>query len=267
VHKLRFLLVPAQNPNGGASANSVLSALLPRRTRFHSSLDEFLFDDSYSIEVDWEERIATNRERLCGVLGVAELREKWKVRQLQHLFDRALDRTKKRLRLNPRLAVAQGFVDSKHRKFRMELLLPLRIEYPKFSNRFFLFALAMSKSTEQTLTYSAKSILTADMAYNNARLVGYVDSSWLRPPNAMAMRKSIQSLNVSGALKANVNVKGVPLQNTAERERARARAREEADARRRTRERERVLQQQQQPRFEVNSTYPMYSAKNNYVLY
>lgn len=161
---------------------SLISDLLPQRTKFHDNLGDFLFDDSYQIEVNWEERILTNKDRICGVLGVAEFAEKWKLRQLMHLFDRALDKTKKTLSLNPRLAVAQGFVDTKNCKYRMELLLPLTIEYPKFSNRFFMFALALCKSTEQTQTYSAKSILTLEMAYANARLVSYVDSSWLQSP-------------------------------------------------------------------------------------
>ena len=128
----------------------------------------------------------TNKDRICKVLGVMEFTEKWKLRQLMHLFDRALEKTKKTLSLNPRLAVAQGFVDTKHCRYRMELLLPLTIEYPKFSNNFYTFALAISKSTDQTETYTAKSILTLDMAYANARLVSYVDSSWLFPPQQLS---------------------------------------------------------------------------------
>ena len=61
----------------------------------------------------------------------------------------------------------------------MELLLPLIIEFPKYSSSYFIFALAISKSIEAERKYTVKSILTMDMAYANARLVGYVDSSWL----------------------------------------------------------------------------------------
>ena len=141
--------------------------------------------------MNWEERILTNTDRICKVLGTREFTEKWQLRQLMHLFDRALEKTKKTLTLNPRLAVAQGFVDTKNCKYRMELLLPLTIEYPKFSNKFFQFALAISKSTDQTEIYTAKSILTLDMAYANARLVSYVDSSWLHPPRG-SQRKDRQ---------------------------------------------------------------------------
>ena len=67
---------------------------------------------------------------------------------------------------------------------RMELLLPIVIEFPKYSQCFYTFALAIGKSTEANARkYVVKSVLTMDMAYANARLVGYVDSSWLYPGN------------------------------------------------------------------------------------
>ena len=124
----------------------------------------------------------TNKDRICKVLGVAEFSEKWKLKQLMYLFEKALEKTKKTLNLNPRLAVAQGFVDTKNCKYRMELLLPLTIEYPKFSNKFYTFALAICKCIHQPQLYTAKSILTMNMAYANARLVSYVESTWLTPP-------------------------------------------------------------------------------------
>ena len=101
--------------------------------------------------VNWEERILTNKDRICGVLGVNEFVEKWKLRQLMHLFDRALNKTKKTLTLNPRLAVAQGFVDTKNCKYRMELLLPLTIEYPKF--RYISLCRVTYKSTNDLCTH------------------------------------------------------------------------------------------------------------------
>ena len=164
-------------------------------------------------------------------MGVAEFTEKWKLRQLMHLFDRALEKTKKTLNLNPRLAVAQGFVDTKHCKYRMELLLPLTIEYPKFSNNFYTFALAISKSTDQTETYTAKSILTLDMAYANARLISYVDSSWLQPPisSQPPISHTSNNLNINTINNTDYNSGPQPPQ--------------------------------------ITSQYPTFSANNNYVLY
>ena len=102
-----------------------------------------------------------------------------KLTELIDAFDISLKQTQKIAALNPRLAVAQGFIDTKHSKYRMELLLPLIIEFPKYSSQYFTFALAIGKSQEHIKKYTVKSILTMDMAYANARLVGYVDSSWL----------------------------------------------------------------------------------------
>merc|ERR1711971_977579 len=103
-----------------------------------------------------------------------------KLTELIESFEKALKKTKQIAELNPRLAVAQGFIDTKNSTFRMELLLPLMIEFPLFSTNFYMFALAMNKSKENERKYIVKSILTMDMAYSNARLVGYVDSNWLK---------------------------------------------------------------------------------------
>merc|ERR1712083_1084992 len=97
---------------------------------------------------------------------------------LTDLFDLALKKAENRAKANPRLAVAQGFVETKHYKKRVELLLPLQVEYPKDSNKYHVFALALRK-VDNAQKYTGMSLLTMSMAYANARLVGYVDSSWL----------------------------------------------------------------------------------------
>jgi len=82
--------------------------------------------------------------------------------------------------IDPRIAVPQGFVDTKHCQYRIELLLPVVIEFPKHSRMFYTFVLAMGQClTHGTKKYVIKSVLTMDMGYANARLVGYVDSQWL----------------------------------------------------------------------------------------
>ena len=60
----------------------------------------------------------------------------------------------------------------------MELLIPIIIQFPRFSGSNYKFALAVGKN-EQEKKYVVKSILTMEMAYHNARLCGYVDSFWL----------------------------------------------------------------------------------------
>lgn len=132
--------------------------------------------------MNWEERLTTNKDRLHRILGdVAFFDTKAKFMRLTELiqaFESALTQIKKIAELNPRLAVAQGFIDTKNNGYRMELLLPLVIEFPKCSSNHYIFAAALKKSEVES-KYVIKSILTMDMAYSNARLVGYVDSNWL----------------------------------------------------------------------------------------
>jgi len=155
---------------------------LPQRTKFTESLSDLLFDDTRSIQANWEERLTTNQDRIYKVMGSAaffdDSNKFLKLSELIEAFETALPKTERLAQLNPRLAVAQGFVDTKHSKFRMELLVPIIIRFPKRNGNFYKFALALGKSQESK-RYVVKSILTLDMAYANARLVGYVDSLWL----------------------------------------------------------------------------------------
>jgi len=155
---------------------------LPQRTKFTESLSDLLFDESRSIQANWEERLTTNQDRIYKVMGSAaffdDSNKFLKLSELIEAFETALPKTERLAQLNPRLAVAQGFVDTKHSKFRMELLVPIIIRFPKRNGNFYKFALALGKSQESK-RYVVKSILTLDMAYANARLVGYVDSLWL----------------------------------------------------------------------------------------
>ena len=104
-----------------------------------------------------------------------------KMADLISAFENALSRTKLMAAMNPRIAVPQGFVDTKHKKYRMELLLPLAVKFPvnSSSGKYYRFALAIGKSDKHRRQYIVKSILTLEMAYANARLIGYVDSLWL----------------------------------------------------------------------------------------
>eukprot|EP01083_Nonionella_stella_P179128 634940_1 len=142
---------------------------VPQRTMF----DE-LFDESYPIEVNLVEQLRIHKDRIYK-----ELKQKT---GLKEPFDCALKEAKKRVKANPRLVVAQGFVDSKHYKKRVEFLLPLKVKYSKESNQFHTFALALRKE-ENVKKYTGVSLLTTRMAYANARLVGYVNSSWLTSDN------------------------------------------------------------------------------------
>merc|ERR1719334_1778437 len=157
---------------------------LPIRTKFYTDVKELLFDDSYPIEVNWSERLRTNKERIYQELKQVcpDLDKGQMVPHLAPVFEKAMKMARKRARANPRLTVAQGFVETKNSQKRVELLLPLKIEYPENSGKITMFALALQRleaTEEREKHYLGMSLLTLSMAYANARLVGYVDSSWL----------------------------------------------------------------------------------------
>jgi len=154
---------------------------LPKRTKFYADNKELLFDDTYPVDVNWCERLRTNKERIYQELKqqCPSLDKGSMVSELSPVFDAAMQMAKKRAAANPRLTVAQGFVETKNLQKRVELLLPLRIEYPANSGKVTTFALALQRMEEPQRKYQGMSLLTLSMAYANARLVGYVDSSWL----------------------------------------------------------------------------------------
>ena len=133
--------------------------------------------------MDWKDRLDTNKDRIHKVMGnlafVDHNNSNLKMTDLIIAFEEALKKTKLMAQMNARIAVPQGFVDTKHGKYRMELLLPLSVQYPKHIGKYYHFALAIGKSDKYRQQYVVKSILTLEMAYSNARLVGYVDSLWL----------------------------------------------------------------------------------------
>ena len=132
----------------------------------------------------------TNKDRVHKVMGNMAFTDKnmkyLKISELTAAFDEALERTQLMAQLNSRIAVPQGFVDTKHGKYRMELLLPLSVKFPKLNGKYYQFALAIAKSDKYKNQYMVKSVLTLEMAYANARLVGYVDSLWLCQRNRRA---------------------------------------------------------------------------------
>jgi len=154
---------------------------LPRRTLFFRSISETVYNASFAIKVSWEERLLTNQDRIYKVIGNSAFfdaaRKHLKLTALCVAFRDALARTRLMAARNPALAVPQGFVDTKRCNYRMELLLPLVIDFNRTHYR---FALAIGESLDKPRTYDVKSVLTVSMGYANARLIGVVHSPWLK---------------------------------------------------------------------------------------
>ena len=43
---------------------------LPKRVKFYNDLNELLFEETYEVEVNWQERLRTNKERIYTELGM-----------------------------------------------------------------------------------------------------------------------------------------------------------------------------------------------------
>ncbi|HEV3301564.1 MAG TPA: DUF3825 domain-containing protein [Planctomycetaceae bacterium] len=83
--------------------------------------------------------------------------------------------TKKRVYRNYKTAVPQYYRD-KGREGSVQLLLPICFEDPARAD----LALVVAK-TEAGNAYRGSTVLTLDMAYNNARLLARPDNEWLQP--------------------------------------------------------------------------------------
>eukprot|EP01084_Bolivina_argentea_P183400 316471_1 len=155
---------------------------LPHKTIFYESLSDCIYNPMYAIKVSWEERLITNQDRIYKVIGnkafFDKKRKHFKLTTLINAFEIALNKTKQMLLIDASIVVSQGFVDTKRKRKRMELLLPV---YVHFNGKLYTFALAIALVKENNYKYyCVKSVLTLRMAYANARLIGCVNSNWLR---------------------------------------------------------------------------------------
>ena len=159
-------------------------SLLPKRTLFYSSEKDLIFNTNYRFEIDWEERLRTCKNRIYKTLSNDGNRKGSSsnidesvlpIKELQRRFESETSKSISLSRANPRIGVPQAFIESKNGGYRLELLIPLTLY---FSNRVYYFALALRPHHDEKI-YEGMSILTREMAYANARLVGSIDSSWL----------------------------------------------------------------------------------------
>lgn len=86
---------------------------------------------------------------------------------LHRLFDGAVQQAEKQVSANFKMAVPQFYKGS------VQLLIPLSLNSDKPQ-----LALAIQRDGE---VYQARTCLTLNMAYNNARLIVRPDANWLDP--------------------------------------------------------------------------------------
>lgn len=135
---------------------------LPERAQFFENAGDLVYD--YRLDI---------RVNVPHILGDPEnidrLPKEYKTKSkplLMQLFNGAIDTAKKRVAANYKLAVPQYF------KHGLQLLIPLSLEGAERAD----LALALRKEDG---IYVARTCLSLDMAYNNARLIVKPEADWL----------------------------------------------------------------------------------------
>lgn len=139
---------------------------LPHRAQFFSDASELVYD--YRLEI---------RAQVQHILGdpenLSRLPESYREMKkpiLVQMFKGAIETAEKRVASNYKLAVPQYYKKS------LQLLIPLNLEEDTKAD------LALVLRREGNI-YTARTCLTLDMAYNNARLIVKPESEWLQISN------------------------------------------------------------------------------------
>lgn len=147
---------------------------LPERATYFDRPEELLYDSNLDLRIQYEHIVNDNVDRFPVNLRNDERRRVEVVRQ-------AVEHAKFRVQQNYKTAIPQFYWRTRDafEPGKVQLLLPLCL------HDFGRADLALSVEREGSV-YRAATVLTLDMAYNNARLIARPDREWLEPmiPNA-----------------------------------------------------------------------------------
>ena len=132
----------------------------PDIANYFTEPSELLYDTRIDLVVDVDHVIGDNKERFPSELQGNEF-------AMRSALDGAISSAKRRVRRNYKTAIPQFYRGS------LQLLLPLCIR-PERAD----LGLVVARENQ---VYRASTVLTLDMAYNNARLVARPDTEWLDP--------------------------------------------------------------------------------------
>lgn len=145
-----------------ASSNRLANVTtLPRRANYFTDIRELIYDSSLELRANTSHILDENISRFPPDLAQNK-------QMLLILFTGAMDIAKKRVQANYKVAVPTYY------RGEICLMLPLCL---RDSNKTDL-ALAIKRESN---FYIAKTCLTLDMAYNDARLIAKPDNEWLIP--------------------------------------------------------------------------------------
>lgn len=137
---------------------------LPTRAEYFTDVSDLIFDYRLEIRVNVE-HILNNPNNVARLpkffqnVGQREL--------IMNVFSGAVNLAKKKVAANYRLAVPQYY------EGRVQLLLPLCLESSVPDAALVIY--------KEDSIYQGRTLLTIDMAYNNARLIAKPESDWLKP--------------------------------------------------------------------------------------
>ncbi len=158
---------------------------LPDRCRYFDDFTQLIMDGTKKPTVSWAHIIDENWARICKVLypeadDTNSEFKRQKQYDAQNRLQGALESALIRVLTNYRTAVPQSF------KGELQLLLPLCILQPSKADLVLTISRVNSKPPIPGMfTYTARTILTLSMAYQNARLVARPEKDWLVAANVV----------------------------------------------------------------------------------
>ena len=135
---------------------------LPTMAHYFNNPDDLVYDTRLQLRENIEHIIEENKDRFPEQFKAMD------TYLLQTIFKGALDNAIKRVKRNYKTAIPQYY------NGKMQLLFPICLSNPSKAD----IALTIEKHDG---FYRAATILTLDMAYNNARLIARPDKDWLQP--------------------------------------------------------------------------------------
>lgn len=140
------------------------SSNIPTAANYFEKPEDLIFNPKCELIADVDHIIEDNLERFPShIQGAAD-------DELKRLLFGSIDEVKKKVKTNYKIAIPQYY------KGKIQLLMPLCLTAGSPNPD---LALVTHKINEHT--YTARTCLTLNMAYNNARLIVKPQSDWLKP--------------------------------------------------------------------------------------
>ncbi len=150
--------------DGGKELTRFRQPELPPIATYITDARDLVFDTNCKIVVNYKHLLEDNRDRLPDIL------KKMPDLTIRAIIEGQKTQLEGKVLRNYKLAIPHWY------RNRIQLLLPLQVESKSGAD----LALVAEKDPHAPL-YRIRTVLTIDMAYNNARLIARPDRDWLNP--------------------------------------------------------------------------------------